>query len=155
MSDAPEQTDLTCKNPINPAELSVKQEIAMLALFEGHTQRRAAEIAGVNEATLSRWLDDDQAFYQVFVTRKSDIFKRFESRIVALADKALTAIDWALNGEAYHAKDGPWRVSDQLHAAELALKMAGLLKPANRVAVFGGQLNMAQQQVNTTGDIKR
>lgn len=150
MSDAPDQIETIRKN----AELSVRQEITMLALLEGHTQRRAAELAGVNEATVSRWMDDDQMFYQTFVTRKADIYKRYESRIVRLVDHAMGAIEIALRGEEYHGPTSRWHVSDQLRAAELVLRMAGLLKQSSRVAVFGGgQLNMAQQQVNTSGDI--
>lgn len=135
--------------------LSVKQEIAMLALMEGHTQRRAAEIAGVTEFTVSRWMDDDTMFYQTFVARKADIWKRYEARICALTDKALAAIEWALNSEGYHSEGSGWRVADQLRAAELVLRMSGLLRTSTRVTAFGGaQVNVGDRQINTTGDIQ-
>jgi hypothetical protein len=126
--------------------LSPAQEVVMLALLSGESQRGAAAAGGVNEATVSRWLDDDHAFYRVYSAKRADVWQRYEGRIALLVDQALASLEFLMRGHEYTGSDD-YSPSTRLAAAQTVLKMAGLLQSPTRIASFGGQVNVAQQQI--------
>ena len=123
----------------------------MLALLSGETQRGAALAAGVDEATVSRWMDNDHAFYRTYAQRRADVWQRYETRIALLVDQALSSLEYLMRSEEYTGRDS-YSPSTRLAAAQTVLKMAGLLQSPTRIASFGGQVNIADKQVNIHKD---
>lgn len=133
-------------------EISVKQEIVLLALLSGETQRSAAAAAGVREETVSRWLDDDSSFYRVYAARRAAVWQAYEARIAGMVDAALGAVESLMRGVEYHGSDD-YSPSTRLEAAKVVLRMAGLLQSGPRVTAFGGgQVNIADRQINVQGE---
>ncbi len=131
--------------------LTPQQETVMLALLSGHTQRRAAQIAGVREETVSRWIHDpEDDFIRLYAARRNSIRDAFEANIASLVPEALGAVKDLMRGEDYHAVDA-YNPRVRLDAAAVVLTMAGLLKTGTRVFAPGSQVNLGEQQVNIRG----
>lgn len=119
--------------------LTPLQETAMLMLLSGSTQRDAAAVAGVSEFTVSRWVNTDAMFRQLYAKRRADVRAAHEAKINQIAGHALSMLDRLIGlGDDHIRIDG----------IKIALKMAGLLPTGTRVASFGGQINIGEQQVN-------
>lgn len=73
--------------------LSQKQEISLAALLSGKSKRQAAKAASVNEATLYRWLSDDELFSTELKKRQSKIFDQTSARLFSLAEKAISTLE--------------------------------------------------------------
>lgn len=133
--------------------LSPQQETAILALLSGQPQRRAAEIAGVREETVSRWMNDEEgAFTRIYAARRADVWAAYESRIAEMVPLALGALLDLMRGEDHH-RESAFDPRTRLRAAELVLQMAGLVgRSGARVFAPNAQLNFAQQQVNVRDD---
>jgi hypothetical protein len=128
--------------------ISPQQETAMLALLSGQTQRRAAEIAGVREETVSRWLNDDEgAFVQIYAARRASVWAAYEANIAMLVPEALGAVQDLMRSETHHS-EAAFNARVRLSAAETVLTMAGLLRKGARVFAPGGQVNIGEKQVN-------
>lgn len=134
--------------------LSPAQETAMLALLSGHTQRRAAQIAGVREETVSRWLaDPEDSFTRIYAARRADVWAAYDLRIARLVDLAFGSLEDLMRSEDHHDADA-FSARVRLDAVELALTMAGLLRSSARVFAPGSQVNIGEQQVNVSGDVR-
>ena len=71
---------------------TAKQARAIEALLTCPTMEQAADQAGVNRRTLTRWLDD-QAFRAALTAAEDQALDRVARRLLAMADKALDAIE--------------------------------------------------------------
>jgi hypothetical protein len=72
MSSQPPNDD--AKAQPDAAGLSLSQEKAIVALLHQPTIAKAAEVAGVGERTLHRWLDEDQVFVRAFRRARREAF---------------------------------------------------------------------------------
>lgn len=127
--------------------LSTRQQIAMLSLLAGETQRQAAQRAGVRAETVNRWANSDEQFMQLYAMRKKDVWRAFEIQIASLVPLALGAIIDLMRSEDHHA-EAAYNPRVRLDAAELALTLAGLLRKGPRVFAPNAQLNIGDKQVN-------
>jgi len=69
--------------------LSGSQIIALQALLAGETRTKAADLAGVDRATLYRWLGGDPSFVAALANRKAEIVGSAVARLRALAADAV------------------------------------------------------------------
>jgi hypothetical protein len=131
--------------------LNPRQEIALLALLDGETQRGAAEAAGVSEGTVSRWMDSDHSFYRCYAQRRADIFQRYEARKVRMLDQAFATIEQLMLPEEY-VGSAQYDPVVRLSAAKLVFQLNGLLPGGPRIFAPGSQVNIGDRQVNTHGN---
>lgn len=133
--------------------LSTRQQIAMLSLLAGETQRQAAQRSGVRAETVNRWANSDEQFMQLYAMRKKDVWRSFEIQIASLVPLALGAIIDLMRSEDHH-DEASFNPRVRLDAAELALTLAGLLKKGPRIFAPGSQLNVGDKQVNVQGEVQ-
>ena len=77
-------------------ELSPAQCIAMAALDEGATHQEAAEAAGVDRTTVSRWCSKHPAFRAELNQRKQRRAAESAKRVARLTEGALDAVESAI-----------------------------------------------------------
>lgn len=138
MTDPPPELD---GDPLDATLITPKQEVAMLALLSGDTQRIAAMRAGVREEQISRWLHSDTAFLRLYAERRADVWRCYQAKIAQLLHTAFVNL-------ADMMADQDTDPRARLGAIQTALQLGGLYQSAPRVTSFGGQVNVAQQQVN-------
>lgn len=131
--------------------LNPRQEIALLALLDGETQRGAAAAAGVTEYTVSRWMDDDHMFYRTYAARRADVWQRYEARRARLLDQAFHTVEHLMLPEEY-VGTANYDPNVRLGAAKLVFQLCGMLPGAPRVFAPGGQVNVAERQINVNKD---
>lgn len=91
----------------SPAEqLSSTQLTALEALLTGASVTEAAERAGVDRTTVSRWKNRDPEFMAALNARKRDVWERARSRLLAAVDEAVDTL-------VERASEDPW-VADRL-----------------------------------------
>lgn len=73
-------------------ELEPKQEIAIRALLEGKNKREVAKEADISEATLYRWLEDEN-FRNVCRSIQNEIFQNSLGNICTLSEKAVETLE--------------------------------------------------------------
>jgi DNA-binding transcriptional MerR regulator len=95
--------------------LTNKQQRAIESLLTAPTIKAAAEIAGVHERTLRKWLQDG-TFKAAFTEARHEVFDRTITRIQATADRAIDAIDTVLS-------DASSKPGLKLRAASIVLKL--------------------------------
>jgi hypothetical protein len=93
--------------------LSPQQETAVNLLAIGNTVTEAAEKIGVARQTLSSWLNQNRAFQAALNWRRQELFESQIDRLRALAVKAASVLDGAMN-------------SGNVNATIAVLKAAGL-----------------------------
>ncbi|MGA9773671.1 MAG: hypothetical protein WBV94_31865 [Blastocatellia bacterium] len=71
--------------------LTVKQEAAILALLSQRTTRAAAKSAGVNEATLWRWLQEPE-FQAAYTKARRETVKQAIARLQQNASRAVDTL---------------------------------------------------------------
>jgi transposase-like protein len=121
--------------------ISPRQQVVLLALLSGGTQAAAAEAAGVTPETVSRWVHNDTDFRRQYAARRRAMEQAHDAKLTKLVDRAFKTLDYLMSCSDDYVR---------LDAAKVALKMAGLLPTGTRVASFGGQVNIGEQQVNIT-----
>lgn len=77
--------------------LERKQARAIGALLSAPTVREAAELAGVSERTLTRWLAEDD-FRAALLTAEGEAIDRAARRLIGLQDQALSVLAGVLCG---------------------------------------------------------
>ena len=80
--------------------LTGQQEAAITALCEGKTQAAAAEVAGVDASTVSRWKANDALFLATLTQRRQELWDAHAARLAALRGKALDVLEDALGDDA-------------------------------------------------------
>lgn len=81
------------------ATLSPIQETAVTALLAGETVTAAAHTAGVDRTTLHRWLKHDFVFTAALHQRQRECRDALLARLLALGDKAVRAVEKAIEAE--------------------------------------------------------
>ena len=76
--------------------LSPPQRKAIELLTSGRTVIDAAQAAGVNRATLYRWLSGDAAFVAAYNAWQKDVLATTRGRLLALTDLAVTTVTKAM-----------------------------------------------------------
>ena len=71
--------------------LSPKQMKALVALTSGQSHKKAAELAGVSEATISNWMRTN-LFHKEFTKAMERMRYAFEARVVAAGQDAIAVI---------------------------------------------------------------
>ena len=85
----------TVLEPLTPA-----QETAIAALLAGKTITDAAADAGVDRATVHRWLREDFTFTAAFNAGRRELREGVQTRLERLAEKAAAAVERAIdNGD--------------------------------------------------------
>jgi DNA-directed RNA polymerase specialized sigma54-like protein len=76
-------------------ELSRRQEQALLALMDGGSLslRDVARKIGVNESTIWRWMNRDEAFMRRYRDMRRGMVERGVARIQSLFDKAVDCLE--------------------------------------------------------------
>lgn len=80
-------------------ELSDQQLTAITHMVAGCTQREAAERAGVDEATVSRWKHNDETFRAAYEQRRRAVWKAHGRKLRALAGEALDVLSDAMQSD--------------------------------------------------------
>lgn len=129
-------------------DLSPQQETAILALLSGEPQRRAAEIAGVTQETLSRWMNHDELFLKVYAGRRADVWKAHEVRLAELTGHAIATLEQLMRPVEYTGSD-IYDPKVRLQAAIAVLRLTMPEKFGSRVLHIGAaqQVNVGEQQV--------
>lgn len=96
--------------------LQVEQQTALERLLAGDSVTAAALAAGVNRATVYRWLQKDSEFQAAWNRGRSEVWDATATRLLKLAPKALAAIERALD-------------AGDVQTGITVLKALGLLKP--------------------------
>lgn len=96
------------------AELTAEQQAALAALIAGQTVTAAAAMAGVARTTVHRWLREDNTFVAAYNGHRAELRDAAHARLLGLTEKALTALEQALDG-------------GDTRAAALVLRGLGLL----------------------------
>jgi hypothetical protein len=78
-------------------DLSKPQLSAIEALAAGKSMNEAAAAADVDRTTLYRWRRDDDAFRAALAGVRNEVREELSTRILALAAKAFTVVDAALD----------------------------------------------------------
>jgi len=91
-----------------------EQEAALAALLGGQTITAAAAVAGVARSTVHRWLREDDSFAAAYNARRAELRDAAHARLLGLTDKALLALERALD-------------EGDVRAAALVLRGLGLL----------------------------
>lgn len=83
--------------------LSPEQLRALIALIETGDKAKAARSAGVSRTTLYRWMREDPVFQAALEDATRQALKEFSASLVRLAQKAVKALESALDSkEAAH-----------------------------------------------------
>jgi hypothetical protein len=77
--------------------LSGPQRTAIEWLTAGETAVAAADAAGVSRSTVHRWLRADPAFQAAYNAWQADLTSTARARLLALADKAVSTVERALD----------------------------------------------------------
>jgi len=85
-------------------DVSPNQLIAIESLISGKSMTAAAEAAGVNRATLWRWLHKDPDFQATLNSYKKDAVEQVQAQLAGLSTLAISAVKKAL--QAGDAKTG-------------------------------------------------
>jgi len=101
-------------------ELSPKQAQVLTMLMAGASQREAAGQAGVNEATVSRWMHNDPAFIAAYRAELQSLYDAVTAESLDYRRTALRILAERLNGDNRPA---------QVKAAELILKHTAMPRP--------------------------
>jgi hypothetical protein len=109
--------DETRQNATNYAELRPDQAEALGFLLAGDSITDAAARVGVARQTVHRWLRDDAAFIAAVNSGRRELVEQTQARLVRLADKAVDALEVALD-------DGDARIALAL------LRSLGIALPA-------------------------
>lgn len=78
--------------------LKPKQEVALVALREGQRLADAAQNAGVDRATLYRWIQNDAHFKAAYNLWQQEVTESARSRLLKLAEKAVDVVEQQLEG---------------------------------------------------------
>jgi len=107
------------KNGKDEQGVSNQQAAVIRELLTGKTQKAAAEAVGVSDATISRWLhDDDSEFAFALSEQRALLWQADRDRLQALSAEALDTLSEIMRtGE----NDG-----DRLKAALAVLKAVGM-----------------------------
>ena len=103
------------------AELPDEQQAALTALLSGQTVTAAAAAVGVARTTLHRWLREDEAFAAAYNGRRAELRDAAHARLLGLADKALAALERALDEGDTRAAAAVLRGLGLLSGAPLAI----------------------------------
>jgi AcrR family transcriptional regulator len=96
-----EEGDRLLRNEKVDDGLTPSQSAALNALMEGKTIAAVAAAAQVSRATIHRWLKGSADFQAAYNSRRADLRTSHEAKLEAMMDKALLAIENALdNGNA-------------------------------------------------------
>lgn len=79
-------------------ELSPAQALAVDALDAGRTHQEAAEAAGVNRVTVTRWVHHHPAFQAELNRRRFERLENLASRADGVTARALEVVDRAIGG---------------------------------------------------------
>jgi len=110
-------------------ELPAKQREAMEALKLGKSFPQAAEAAGVNRATVYRWLQADPHFKAAYNAWQRELSESAHSRLLKLTEKAVDVVEKALECD------------DRKVAMKLLMEL-GSLRPARRGTIDPNVLRM-------------
>lgn len=100
----------------NQSNLSTKQEKAILALLTEPTIRQAAEVSGVGETTLYRWMQEKE-FNQAFKDARKQAFSQTISRLQQATTDAVQTLRDIMT-----SADAP--ASSRVTAAKTVIEMA-------------------------------
>lgn len=93
-----------------------KQERAISALLQAESIREAAKVAGIAEATLHRWLKDEN-FQTAYRTAKREVVNHTICRLQRASGKAVETLEAVMKGA-----DNP--ATSRVSAAKIILEMA-------------------------------
>lgn len=71
------------------AQITPRQEQALLLLASGYSQSCVASELGVNRRTLYSWMNDDQIFHQCYEIVREQLYSRNMERVGSIASLAL------------------------------------------------------------------
>ena len=95
----------------------MRKERVIRLLLEGRTQREAAEIAGVGEVTVSRWMCWDETFRMELEMRQDQVREGHTEDMRRLAGKALRTLETLMDDASPHV---------QMRAAMAVVRANGL-----------------------------
>lgn len=121
----------------NANDLTSQQEIVIAAILDGKTQTDAAEEAGVNPVTVSRWKATDPAFMAELNRRQRDLWDENYASLLALAADARRVL-----ADLVHAKDPQIRFK----AALAVLDRLPEQRPAGPVTARAAALEQATDE---------
>ncbi len=81
------------------ATVSASQALAIETLLAGESVTQAAAVAGVDRATVHRWLKDDCAFQAEWNRERLALRERMTARLTRLAEKAVDCIEMAVGND--------------------------------------------------------
>jgi AcrR family transcriptional regulator len=119
---------------VSDRELPVNQRAGLETLPSGKTITESADAAGVNRATLHRWLRDDYAFCAHLNAARREVRETTFARIEALAERAIDVLRDALQ------KDGDGRVTLEV------LKGTGLLDGGRQVGSTNSEILRREEE---------
>ena len=124
------------KEKKNLVELSPNQVQVLTLLMAGSSQREAASQAGVNEATVSRWMNGDPAFIAAYRAELQSLYDAVTAESLGYRREALRFLSERL---------ATARDPEKVKAAALILKHTTLPRPAGETdpAAIALQIKMA------------
>ncbi len=78
------------------ATLPAQQARAVVGLLGGLSITEAAKVAGVNRATVHRWLKDDFSFQAAVNRGRRELREALQSRLMNLAEDAISCLEQAV-----------------------------------------------------------
>src|SRR6185437_7546952 len=76
--------------------MNTAQETALAALRSGSSFPQAAEQAGVNRATVYRWVQRDAAFRAAYNAWQHELVESAHARLLKLSERAVEVLEHAL-----------------------------------------------------------
>ncbi len=124
-----------------PHNLEPKQEEAIIALLNAPTVRQAAQVAGVGERTLHRWLVEDQAFIAAYREARRVVFAQAIAQTQRLLPLAVNTL-----GQIMADKSAPHsaRVSAATAVTKFSRESIELDDLAERLAAIEQQVQASQ-----------